>query len=85
MKCENRRWNKKGHCKKLLCDAIRKASDSSVDYEAYERLKQEGDHIGAEAKLRLSDQEIGYAEGIHQALVFLGFTDDGMEELSDLL
>ena len=75
----------KGNCKKLLCDAIRKARDSSADYAAYGRLKQQGKHTDAEAKLRLSDQEIGYAEGIHQALVFLGFTDDGMKELSDLL
>lgn len=72
-------------CEKLMEEAIRNANNSNIDYKAYEQLRKEGKEIDAECKLRVSDQEIGYADGINQALSMLGFKHDRMKELSDLL
>lgn len=72
-------------CKKLMEEAIRKANDSKEDYRAYKRLLNDGKQVDAECKLRLADQEIGYAEGIRQALVCIGFTHERMKELDELL
>lgn len=74
-----------GKCVKLMEEAIRKANNSNEDYRAYERLKKEWKSVDAECKLRLADQEIGYAEGINQVLATLGFKHDRMKELSELL
>lgn len=75
----------KSKCEKLMEEAIRKANNSNEDYKAYERLSKEGKEIDAECKLRLAEQEIGYAEGINQVLATLGFKHDRMKELTDLL
>lgn len=72
-------------CEGLMYDAIRKANNSKEDYTAYERLLKENKNIDAECKLRVADQEIGYAEGIYQALAVLGFKHDDMKILGDLL
>lgn len=72
-------------CEKLMNEAIRKAADSKEDYRAYERLLKDGKQVDAECKLRLADQEIGYAEGIQQVLVCIGFTHERMKELNELL
>lgn len=74
-----------GKCEKLLLEAIQKSINSNEDYKAYEQLSKEGKKVDAECKLRLSDQEIGYAEGINQVLATLGFKHDRMKELSELL
>lgn len=74
-----------GKCEKLMEEAIRKANRFNVDYKAYERLHKEGKQTDAKCKLRMADQEIGYAEGINQVLVTLGFKHDRMKELSELL
>ena len=74
-----------GKCEKLMEEAIRKANNSNEDYKAFERLRKEGKEVDAKCKLRLADQEIGYAEGINQALATLGFKHDRMKELSKLL
>lgn len=70
---------------KLMEEAIRKANDSKEDYKAYERLLKEGKNVDAECKLRVADQEFGYAEGINQALVSIGFKHERMKELAELL
>lgn len=72
-------------CEKLLDEAIRKAISFKEDYRAYEKLLKDGKRVDAECKLRLADQEIGYAEGIRQALVCIGFTHERMKELDELL
>lgn len=72
-------------CEKLLDEAIRKAIDSKEDYKAYEMLLKEGKTVDAVCKLRVADSENGYAEGIHQALAYIGFKHDRMIELEKLL
>lgn len=72
-------------CEKLMEEAIRKVNNSNEDYKAYERLCEEGKEVDAKCKLRLADQEIGYAEGINQALAILNFKHNRMKELSELL
>ena len=72
-------------CEKLMEEAIWKANNSNEDYSAYERLKKEGKGVDAECKLRMADQEIGYADGINWALTTLGFKHYRMKELSVLL
>ena len=42
-------------------------SNSKEDYAAYERLLKEEKKVDAECKLRIADQEYGYADGIRQA------------------
>lgn len=73
------------HCENLMYEAIRKANNSREDYMAYEKLLKEGKTVDAECKLRIADNENGYAEGIHQALVCIGFKHDRMKELEELL
>lgn len=73
------------YCEKLMEEAIRKAISSKEDYRAYEKLLKDGKQIDAEWKLRVADQECGYAEGIRQALVCIGFTHERMKELDELL
>lgn len=75
----------KEKCEALLDEAIWKANNSKEDYAAYERLLKEGKQIDAECRLRTADQQIGYADGINQALAILGFKHERMKELSDLL
>ena len=72
-------------CENLMNQAICKANNSHEDYKAYERLDKEGKKVDAKCKLRIADQEIGYAEGINQALVVLGFKHEKMEVLQKLL
>lgn len=72
-------------CERLMYDAIRKATNSKENYAAHERLLKEGKQVDAECKLRLADQEIGYAEGINQVLATLGFKHNSMKELLKLL
>lgn len=66
-------------------DAIKKANNSKEDYKTYEKLLKDGKKVDAECRLRLADQEIGYAEGIRQALVCIGFSHNRMKELEELL
>lgn len=73
------------HCENLMYEAIRKANNSREDYMAYEKLLKERKTVDAECKLRIADNENGYAEGIHQALVCIGFKHDRMKELEELL
>ena len=72
-------------CEKLLDEAIRNAIYSKENYSAYERLLKDGNKVDAECKLRTADQEYGYADGIRQALVSIGFTHERMAELDELL
>lgn len=72
-------------CEGLMYEAIRNVNYFKEDYATYENFLKEGKRVEAECKLRLADQEIGYAEGINQALAVLGFKHDDMKTLGDLL
>lgn len=75
----------KEKCEKLMKMAIQKVYDSKERYADYEKLLKEGNRVSAECKLRLADNELGYAEGINQALAELGFAHKDMVKLSELL
>lgn len=71
-------------CEKLMYDAIKKVKQSNKEYETHNQLVNE-DTAKGNIELRKADQHIGYAEGINQVLVTLGFNHDRMKELSNLL
>lgn len=71
-------------CEKLMEEAIQKVKQANNEYKAYNQLIN-SDTIKAEIEQRKADQHMGYAEGINQVLVTLGFKHDRMKELSVLL
>lgn len=73
-----------GKCEKLMEEAILKVKQADNEYKTYNQLIN-SDTIKAEIEQRKADQHIGYAEGINQVLVTLGFKHDRMKELSKLL
>lgn len=75
----------KNLCEIRMDNAILKALNSKEEYEKYERLKKAGDEVEAEIALRRADQETGYAEGVNDLLVSLGFKHEKMKTLSELL
>jgi len=74
-----------GKCEQLIEEAIQKANQAQEEYRESEGFSRIGNHIGSEIEQRKADQHYGYAEGINQALVTLGFKHDRMKELSELL
>lgn len=74
-----------GKCEKLMEKAIQNAEDAKMEYNKYECFLREKEAAKAETEQRKADQHIGYADGINQVLVTLGFKHDRMKELSKLL
>lgn len=72
-------------CEYLVNNAIYKATNAKISYTEYERLLKEGKQIEAECKLRLSDQLLGFSDGVYHALCLLGFDHEKMKELAELL
>lgn len=76
----------KSKCEKLIDEALRSARRSILYYEEYEVLKgQSGKEVDTLVRLRQSDQNSGYAEGIHQALAMLNYDGERMEELAEAI
>lgn len=69
-------------CENLVHEAILSAERATFLWKKHEEAK---DPITAEVKMRDSDQHYGYAEGIYQALVSIGFYNEGMNTLKNLL
>lgn len=69
-------------CEKLMEEAIRNAEAASEDFSNY---SVEKDETNGRILFERGQNLLGYAEGIHQALVVLGFKHTRMKELSDLL
>ncbi len=72
-----------GKCVKLMEEAIRNIRKSQLEYE-----KANGYFTDSEKREDIeqrANQHYGYAEGIKQALVTLGFKHNRMKELSELL
>ena len=72
-------------CIKVLEEAIKAVKQAKCEYTESERFYKEGDKIQAEIVQRKADNHTGYAEGIEQVLVTLGFKHDRMKELQRLL
>ena len=73
----------KQRCEKLVEEAERNLENSDLEYSKYERLKKEEEKNDAECALRNADQLRGYAEGIYQALVVIGYSSESMKELTE--
>lgn len=73
----------KARCEKLIEEAERNLENSNMEYSKYERLQKEEKKIDAECALRNADQLRGYAEGIYQALVVIGYSSASMKELTE--
>ena len=73
----------KAKCKQLADEALVKLNDSEEEYEKYEKCKKKGNMTDAHIALRDADQDWGYAQGIYQALVVIGYRGKEMEELSE--
>ena len=74
-----------GKCEKLMKDAIIKAKQSEEEYKEADRYLNSGNRIAWETEQRKADQHYGEAVGINQVLATLGFKNDRMKELSELL
>ena len=72
-------------CKKLMYEAIRNARQSQEDYAESEKYKKNKNNIEWEIKQRQGDRHLGYAQGMNQVLVTIGFKHEGMKLLSQLI
>ena len=73
----------KNYCEKLIKEAERNLEISEDGFKKYDRYKRDGKEIDAEVALRNADYHRGYAEGIYQALVWIGYNSEIMKELTD--
>lgn len=71
-------------CENLMYEVIRDAKEAMQCYKDHDSLLRQN-RTAAAIKLRRADQKYGYAEGVNQALVTLGFKHDNMKILEDLL
>lgn len=72
-------------CEKLADEALRSLENSDIEYSKYERFQKEEKKVDAECALRYADQLLGYAQGIYQALVVIGYNCEKMKTVTDLL
>lgn len=69
-------------CEKLMEEAIRKAKDAQEDFiDAW----KEDDQAQQKILCERCQNHLGYAEGINQTLVCIGFKHERMKELEKLL
>ena len=73
------------NCIKVLEEAIRVVKQAENEFIESDRFHKAGNEIQAEIEQRKADNHMGYAEGINQVLVVLGFKHDRMKELEKLL
>lgn len=72
----------KEKCEILTQEAIRNIEKAKNEYAEWE-LCERGNHpAAAQISLRKADQHQGYAEGIYQALVVIGYKSESMKELN---
>lgn len=69
-------------CEKLMEEAIQKAKDAQKDFiDAW----KEDDQAQQKILYERGHNHLGYADGINQALVCIGFKHERMKELGKLL
>ncbi len=73
------------NCIKVLEEAIRVVKRAENEFTESNRFHEAGNEIQAEIEQRKADNHMGYAEGINQALVAIGFKHTKMKELEKLL
>lgn len=69
-------------CEKLMEEAIRKAEQSKEEFSQFDSCNSFTDKY---ILLQYAREHLGYAEGINQTLVCIGFKHERMKELGDLL
>lgn len=69
-------------CEKLMEEAIRKAEQAK---EEFNKAESEKDITSESILLEMAQNHLGYADGINQTLVCIGFKHERMKELGDLL
>jgi len=69
-------------CEKLMIEAICSVEESEM---LFAEMRVQEDTMDYETTQRKADQKYGYALGINQALVSLGFKHERMKELQKLL
>ena len=69
-------------CEKLMEEAIQKAEQAK---EEFDKAKSEKDIYNLQILMESAQNHLGYAQGINQVLVTLGFKHERMKELGKLL
>ena len=69
-------------CEKLMEEAIQKAKQAN---EEFNKARLEKDIYNLQILMELAQNHLGYAEGINQTLVCIGFKHERMKELRNLL
>lgn len=69
-------------CKKLMEEAIQKAKQTN---EEFNKAKSEKDIVSKSIILAMAHGHLGYAKGINQTLVCIGFKHERMKDLENLL
>lgn len=72
----------KARCEKLMEEAIQKAKQSN---EEYNKAASEKYIVSKNILLARAYSHLGYADGINQTLICIGFKHERMKELEDLL
>ena len=73
----------KQRCENLIEEAKENLNQSDMYWEKYEKLKEQEKKTDTEISMRQADQHRGYAEGIYQALVVIGYSSASMKELTE--
>lgn len=69
-------------CEKLMEEAIQKAKQAK---EEFDKAASEKDITSKNILLEMAQNHLGYADGINQTLVCIGFKHERIKELGDLL
>lgn len=69
-------------CEKLMEDAIKKAEQAKMEFQK----SGKPDNVNCkDVLIQFAQNHLGYAEGINQTLVYIGFKHERMKELGNLL
>lgn len=75
--------NKK--CEDLLREGIKNGESAKKEYAEAEKHLANANKLEWEVNQRKADQNLGYAQGIYQALVVVGFEHKDMQKLAELI
>ena len=73
----------KNKCEKLCLEAISEMQESNELYD--KDFKENRDAHFATVELRRADNKRGFAEGMYQVLVSIGYKSDSMKKLYELI